>query len=142
MAAPSVELQTLIYQRLVADTAVHALIADRIYDHPPSSAPGVSPTRVYPDASFGPSAAVNADAECITGMDEVVQIDVWARDGGRLRTAKAIVGAIKKSLHEYEADLTEHGLIEMRVVLTRVFQDPDGLTAHGIVQVECLLQEF
>lgn len=138
MASASVELQTVIYQRLVADAAIHALVADRIFDRRPD--PSVGSTD-FPCITFGPSDYVTDDADCITGRTETIQLDCWARAGGKLRPAREIADAVKKSLHGYEADLATNALVEMRVELVRAFADPDGLTAHGVVQVRCLVEE-
>lgn len=132
---PSVDLQTLIYNRLVASGAVHALVADRIYDNAP-------PDVVFPYLSFGPSDVVENDAECITGRVETVQIDCWARANGRIRPAKELADTVRAALHLYQGEMAEHALVEMRVTLMRCFMDPDGLTAHGVVQVSCIVEEI
>lgn len=132
----SVELQTAIYQRLIAFPVVSAICGARVYDNPPADE-----VRVYPDITFGPTQVLEDDAECIEGRVEVIQIDCWARDGGRLRPAKALADAVKAALHHREVDLATQALAEMRVDLMRVFLDPDGLTAHGVVQVRCEIEE-
>jgi hypothetical protein len=132
---PSVDLQTLIFNRLVASAAVGALVADRIYDNAPLDAE-------YPYLSFGPSDTVEADAEGITARIETVQIDCWARGNARIRPAKELADVVKKALHLYEGEMADHALVEMRVTLTRCFMDADGLTGHGVVQVSCIVEEL
>lgn len=133
----SVELQTAIYQRLISFPAVAAICGDRIYDNAPAEGGWTAP-----HITFGPTQILDEDADCIDGRVEVVQIDCWARDGGRLRPAKELADAVKKALHRYEVDLATQALVEMRVDLMRVFLDPDGLTAHGVVQVRCMIEEI
>lgn len=127
-------LQVLIYERLVADVTVGALVGDRIYDRPPATVP-------VPYITFGPSDYVPDDDECIDGRIETVQLDVWSEAQDGKRECKAIVDAVKAALHDAEADLDSGALNTMRVVLVRVFDDPDGRTTHGIVQVECMIDE-
>lgn len=130
----SIDLQTLIYQRLVADADVHALIDDRIFDRMPSD-------EDYPCVTFGPSDYSPDDMECISGRYETIQLDCWAVDHGRLRPAKEIADAVKAALHRFEADVGASALVSMVVDAVRVMLDPDGITAHGIVTVTANLEE-
>jgi hypothetical protein len=132
--SPSVELQKLIFDRLVADPGVHAVVGDRIYENPPEGA-------TFPYVSFGPSDVIEDDAECITGRVETIQIDCWARQDAQISPVKALSDAVKSALHLFAGDMTTHALVEMRVVAMRAFMDPDGLTAHGVVTVEAMVEE-
>jgi len=127
-------LQTLIFQRLTTQAGVVALVGTRTYDHPPAD---VS----FPYLSFGASDVTEDDADCITGRIETVQIDVWSRAKDGKREAKAIADAVKDALHRWDGNMTTGALAMMRVVLVRVIDDPDGITSHGIVQVECHVEE-
>lgn len=130
------ELQALIYARLIADAGVTAIVGQRVHDPAPPDEEAV-----YPFLSFGPSDVVEDDAECITGRVETVQIDCWSRSGGRKLEAKQLADAVKAALHLYDGEPTENALVEMRVTAIRVFNDPDGLTAHGVVTVQCIVEE-
>jgi hypothetical protein len=130
----SQELQRVIYERLVADAGVHAVVEDRIYDNRPAAAN-------FPCVTFGPSDSIEDDAECITGAVETLQIDCWARENGRIAPVKPVVDAVKKALHLKEIDLVAGSAVEVRVTMTRAFMDPDGLTAHGVVMVQVIIEE-
>jgi hypothetical protein len=130
----SFELQELIYDTLVADAGVGALVGDRIYDAMPSDG-------TYPCLTFGPSSFVPDDVTCITGRVESVQIDCWSQDQGRLNPCKKIVDAVKGALHEADLSLTSNALVRIRVDLVRVFLDADRVTAHGVVQIEAEIEE-
>ena len=127
-------LQRLIFERLVADTAVHAICADRIYDNVPDAVE-------FPYVSFGPITADEADAECIDGIDYVVQIDCWSREQGRRATLNALCDTVRRSLHEYHIEPASGALVEMRVTNFRVFRDPDNITMHGVIQVTAMMEE-
>lgn len=128
------ELQALIYDRLVADAGVHAICEDRIID-------GQDGKATFPYVSFGPSDAIEDDAECITGRTETIQLDCWSRKSGKFKEVKALADAVKKALHDYDGTLTVNALVQMRVTGIRYFKDPDGITAHGVVTVECMVEE-
>jgi hypothetical protein len=130
----SVELQDLVFARLKADSAVGAILGDRIYDMPPGGAD-------YPHITFGPSDYAPDDPDCISGRTETLQLDIWHRDQGRLWPCRKTVDAVKDSLHQYTGALATDALVEMRVTLARTTADPDGITAHGVVQVTALIEE-
>lgn len=130
----SVALQKLIFDTLVASAAVHAEVADRVYDNVPE-------TRVYPYLSFGPTQEIQDDAECIDGEAHAFQIDVWDRSQGRLVKAKKINGIVKAALHDADLVLPDpYALSFIRVTSTRSFLDPDGITSHGVVTVEAMIE--
>lgn len=125
----SFALQQLIFETLVADTAVHAFVADRIYDNVPEA-------RAFPYVSFGTADDVDEPIQCFTVEDHFIDIDVWDRSDGKLGTAKKIVSAVKAALHYADLTLPDpYALSQIRVTDTRVFRDPDGKTAHGVVSV-------
>lgn len=128
------ELQVLIFNRLVADAAVHAIVADRIYDGRPKSGS-------YPCITFGPSDYVPDNLECLTSREETVQIDCWSDDQSRLNPCKKLADAVKASLHDFEGQLATHFLVEMKVEAVRVFLDQDGIKAHGVVTVTASIDE-
>lgn len=128
------ELQTAILDALVADAGVGALVGDRIYDGAPSD-------RQYPCITFGPADSFNEDLTCVDARTETVQLDVWARDQGRMGPCKDICDVVKNALHLANITLTQHALIRIRTDSIRVFRDPDGLTAHGVVTVEADMEE-
>jgi len=133
MASPSVELQTLIFDALVADADVGALVGDRIYD-------GVPEEPTFPYLSFGPSDWSEENADCITARREAVQIDCWTRDSRRLWKVKEIADAVYAALHLYEGAMPTHALAQMEVTRVQVMPDPDGETAHAVVTVEARVE--
>lgn len=130
----SIELQTLIYDALKADAGVSALVSDRIYDGRPKDGG-------YPCLTFGPADVVLENLEGVKASTETVQLDVWSQDGGRLRPCKEIVSAVKSALHLADLSLAVNALVQIRINSMRVFQDRDGITAHGVITVEADLEE-
>ncbi|MCV2877607.1 DUF3168 domain-containing protein [Sedimentimonas flavescens] len=132
MASPSEELQGAIFALLSADAGVTEIVGAAIYDGKPGQ---------YPCVSFGPTSVVPDDADCLTARSETVQLDCWVKDDSRLRMTKRLVDAVKVALHKASASLPTHGLVSMEVTLMQSFMDRDGLTGHGVVQVECEVEE-
>ena len=132
--SPSVDLQTIIYQTLLADPGVSAIVADRVFDNVPAEVD-------YPYISFGPSDYLPNDADCILGRIESFQVDCWTDESGKKRPARLLSDAIKRALHENEPDLEGHALVRMRVTGVRILDDPSKIIAHGVVTVEATIEE-
>ena len=128
------ELQAAIYTRLTTFAPLVALVGTRVHDLPPSPV-------VAPYISFGPSDTVSDDAECITGREETLQIDVWSEALDGYRECKLICDQVKKALHDWNGELTVNALAFIRVQTVRVFRDPDGRTTHGVVTVQAMIEE-
>ncbi|MBN8292816.1 DUF3168 domain-containing protein [Rhodobacter sp. NTK016B] len=136
MASPSVELQTAIYNALVADAAVGAIAGDRIFD-------GGLPEEFTACITFGPSDYTLQDMDCINGRTESLQIDCWLRGkyGSRISPARELADAVKDALHLVSLSLDVHALALLRVTAVRAFMDRDGVTGHGVVTVEAEIEE-
>lgn len=130
----SAELQTAIYDTLVADADVGALVGDRIYDGRPSDG-------AFPCVTFGPTDSQPEDLDCINARTETVQLDVWSRDQGRMGPCKEIMDAVRNALHLADITLSVNALVLIRVQGMRLFMDRDGLTAHGVLTVEAELEQ-
>lgn len=128
------ELQTLIFQRLTSDTGVQAIIGNRVYDNPIGKS-------TFPFISFGSSDVVEDDADCITGRVETIQIDCWSRYAGGFKEVKALADAVKKALHRYSGTLAVNALVAMTVQTIRYFRDPDGVTSHGVITLQAIIEE-
>lgn len=135
----SAALQKLLYDALRADAGVSAMVGGRVYDRIPTDGAG-KVTAAYPHIGFGAYDFVPDDSDCIFAGEHTIQLDIWSRAVGKVE-AKTITDAVRRLLRDYEADMGDYGLVEMRVDLAQVIGDPDGLTSHGIVQVTALIEE-
>lgn len=130
----SFALQQLIFETLVADAGVHAFVANRVYDNVPE-------TREFPYVSFGATDDSDDPLQCLTVEDHFINIDVWDRSDGKLGTAKKIASAVKAALHYADLSLPDpYALSRIKVDDTRVFRDPDGKTAHGVISVAATIE--
>ena len=126
--------QKAVVAALKADAGVAAFVGSRIYDMAPADAS-------YPYISLGPSSVVPDNADCIEGREETIQIDVWDRSNGLMHPCRAIADAVYDALHEVTLTLDDpFANVETNVTLMQVFGDPDGITAHGVVQVTGMVE--
>lgn len=130
----SEELQRLIKVTLEADINIMAL-AYRVYDHVPLSPFG--PKNSY--IAFGPIDTVEDDADCISGVETTLQVDIRSKKEGALE-CRALTDLVRKALHHKSLTMSENALVDTHVALTRVFPDPSK-EHHGVVQVTCLIEE-
>lgn len=133
----SAEVQKLLLDTLKADAPLMALV-NGVWDRAPTgNGPWATPKEAYID--FGATDIRDDYSECIDGETHTVQLDVWSRTVGNIG-CKRIVDRIRKVLNRASLSLTENALVEVNVVLTRVFDDPDPLTTHGVVSVELMVE--
>ena len=129
---PDLELQGAIVQLLKADAGVAALVADRVYDNVPKAP-------VFPYITFGSVDTGTDDAECITGFEIFVQLDVWLREIG-FPECKRINNAVRKALHDADITLSTNALVFLEHRRTQTLRDPDGLTSHGAMTFEASVE--
>lgn len=141
-ATPALALQGALNVLWRADAAVGALVGDRIKDTIPKP-------RVFPYVQFGELQGVDFDDSCKAVEQVYATVHVWARDDldkrrfGKVE-AWTIIGALKKAVWnaDRQGTLVASGWIisQARVSGARVFEDPDGLTQHGVVTVEAVIE--
>lgn len=135
-------LQAFLRARLIETAAVAELVAGemtelvagKVVDDPKKP---VS----HPYISFGPSDVTPEDADCLDGRVETQQIDVWSDAPDGKAEAKRICDAVRKALHGYSGAMSQGALVEASVTLVRVIADPQEGITHGILTVECLIEE-
>lgn len=135
MSSSSAEVHKLLYDTMKADTAIMTL-ANGVYDSIPAAPWGI----VNGYISIGNSDGSLDDADCIGGVEITFQIDCWSRQKG-LVVCRRMVDAVRKALDRQDLELTDNALCELRVGFYQTFLDPDGITAHGVVQVTAYVEE-
>lgn len=134
MTDVTLDLHAAVYDALIANTLVGSLVDDRIYDRPPKGA-------TFPYVSFGPVNALTDDADCITGYEVAMQIDVWSRAAGSVE-AKQVADAVRRALvGDGGLDLTDNALVVLVHRVTRVMRDPDGITTHAAINFTALVEQ-
>lgn len=120
-------------------TAVFAAVSDAsisgvqdIIDNPNT----IPTPEDYPFIEIGESQITPNDASVENGLsdeafDEFVDIHVWSRYRGQMEI-KEIQGAIYNALHHKSLAVTGRATAFCWLDDSRIIDDPDGLTRHGI----------
>lgn len=126
MTDPGLELQGAIVAALKG-----ASVADkRIYDQVPQSTD-------FPYVSIGEMQVIDDDAEYVGGVEVYATLHVWSRTAGKPEAAN-IAAAVRCAIHEQELRLPFWRLVEIRHQSTRLMNDPDGKTTHGVMTFRAL----
>lgn len=135
MSDPYVPLVSAVTAALLADEGVVALVADRVFGAVPT---GSEPE--FPYVNIASYQSLDAGTDCTDESEVFLDIDVWAREGGRLRAGQ-VHSAVRAALHLADLDLgTTHRLTEITYRDGRVFADPDGRTTHSVLTFRALIE--
>lgn len=117
------------------DSNVGALIGDRLYDRVPDN-----PT--FPYASFGPAQAIDLEVSCALRIEVIQDVHVWSRDVGQveaLRITEALRSTAIAADKAGSLSWSGYAIQSVRVTSTQMLRDPDGLTSHGVMTVEAII---
>lgn len=121
-------LRQLVMDRIIA---VVPGLGGRVYDKATEGDP-------YPYATLGPSYWRDASVTCVKSRIQTLQIDLWH--------SKESKGVLEDLTDEVSAALdgwTDTAALTMHPIaisLVRVMDDPDGVSVHGVVQIEVRLE--
>ena len=112
-----------------------ASLGASVYDGAPASA-------VFPYIEIGSSDGIPNDADCVNGVDITMQVDVWGRDQGKMNPTEDLTFDVRDAIHEAQLTLdSPYVCRNVRVVMFQCFMDPDGITAHGVIQATGLIED-
>lgn len=120
-------LRQIVRSRIIAQ--VPALTG--VYDRATESS-------LFPYGIMGPSSWIGDIADCVPMREVTMQIDVFDR-----LTSKGIVEDIVDDVAtalDGWSDTSQLTMHKIRVPLARVVDDPDGKSAHGIIQIEVIVE--
>ncbi len=127
-------LQQAVYAALVADAAVGALIADRIYSLV------VPQNAAFPYVVIGETSSSEWDTKDTDGMEQRVTIHTWSRYRGASEALR-IMGALVDALDSVALAVASHTLVDLRFDnAIGPLQDPDGNTMHGVSRFDAFTQ--
>ncbi|MBS0237087.1 MAG: DUF3168 domain-containing protein [Proteobacteria bacterium] len=134
MIEPSLDLQTALRRRLIATSAVTALVpATSILDT------NARPEQM-PCIRIGVGQALQDDGIARNRWHVYLDLHIFANEAG-LATAKEIAQAIRQALSNRFFELGSHYCGDVFVSGARYMRDPDGVHSHAIVTVEAHLIE-
>jgi hypothetical protein len=120
-------LQAAIYAALTGAN----VSGGRVYDDVPES-----PT--FPYVQIGEDQAIPDDVSPgDLGVVETISLHTWSRHRGQ-KEIKDIVSEITDTLHGVSLNVTGRASALVWVRITRIILDPDGLTRHGITDIEII----
>lgn len=125
----SLALQGAIVTRL--KDAAAGLIGTRVYDRIPADA-------AFPFVEVAGGQELALDAECIFGLQVMLDIHVWSRAVGAVE-CRQIAGLVRTALHDASLTITGWKLVDLKHRDTRFLSDPDGITTHAVVTVRALV---
>ena len=124
-----------------AGRVLRQIIIARIADQVPSLTAVVDRATegmAYPYATLGASYWTDDSVECIEAREITLQIDLWHSQSNK-GVAEDLTDDIATALRGW-ADTDALTMHPLRVLLVRVMDDPDGVSVHGVIQVEGLVE--
>lgn len=103
---------------------------------------GVPAAATFPFVEIGESDSTPDDADCIVGQEITMRIHIWGRNQGKIHPTELVLDQVYDAIHEADLSLDDpYACVNCRVSLTRCFIDPDGITAHGVLEVTGLIED-
>ena len=124
-------LQQAIYQTLTNDSTLMALV-ESVFDRPPQDSD-------YPYVTLGDSTGSDHSNLGTIGMEQLVSLQVWSREGGR-KEAATIMERIYTLLHQAVLTVSGQTLLSMQFVSSSLSLENDGWTYQGIMRFHAVLQ--
>ncbi|WP_102867638.1 DUF3168 domain-containing protein [Pseudovibrio exalbescens] len=121
----AVPLQRWLYEALT-QPAIQGICA--VVDHRPQYAH-------YPFIEIAGFEFVEDDAQCAPGGSHVLTLHIWSRGRGQSEV-KQIMVEIYERLHDKCPAIAGLSTCFTRVDQTRVLNDPDGMTRHGVMTIQ------
>ncbi|MFC3568405.1 DUF3168 domain-containing protein [Paracoccus simplex] len=92
----------------------------------------------YPYATLGATYWTDDSVECIEAREITLQIDLWHSQSNK-GVCEDLTDDIAAALQGW-ADETALTMHPLHVSLVRIMDDPDGVSVHGVVQVEAMVE--
>lgn len=124
-------LQKTIYQTLTGNGTLMALI-NGVFDRPPQGTP-------MPYITIGESHSQDWSSKTTSGVEHLLTIHVWSREGGR-KEAALIMESIHTLLHQANLTVEGHSLVLIRYISSDITLENDGYTYHGNIRFRALLE--
>ncbi len=132
---PSLALQAAIRSRLVASSALTALVpAANVRDA--NGIPAVFPCVLIGEGMSSPAGDISRQRH-----DVVLDLHIWVAETG-LVTAKQIAGAIRAALTDTVWAAAGLHVADLHVASSRFLRDPDGIHSHAVISLSAIVKEL
>lgn len=125
-------LQKAVYQALIADAALMALVTG-VYDAAPDDAN-------MPYIAFGPGDVQPERYAGVESWEEALQIDIWSDYGGGFKESKDIAAAVMNVLDEAVINSPTVRIVSITIESARHFRDANPKISHGVLTIEAVLE--
>lgn len=131
---PSLELQKAVRARLVASSAVTALVpASAIIDR--NSRPEIFPCILIGEGQTVPDAGLARSRH-----ETFADLHIWRTEPG-LVVSKQVAGAIRAALADTFWSIPGLHVADLFISGSRFMRDPDGVHSHGIITLQANVVE-
>lgn len=131
MADPVLELQGAIIARLKANSAVTALVGNRVGDIPQS-------TWAKPYISIGPSNYIAELIDCVDGGEIMMQVDCWS-DATVMSQVRQVADAVRRALRNWDPLLPTNALVSFEPWRTDFITD--GAIKQAALRFNAIVEE-
>lgn len=138
---PTYELIRECISILKADTAIAAIVGEKIYDRVPEKQDG-SPNVESPYISLGSTNFLTEDFDCVDAATISIQFNCWSwGDGEQYSSAmvRKLSFLVRKALHKREIELNQNGFVNIEHQITAYNRANDGVTHQASVGFETLV---
>ena len=141
-------IQAAIFTLLRANAGLSALLASSVIDGDSANkavydqAPQVDQsegTTAFPYVVIGEDTAGEFDADDFAGQETTITLHVWSRYRGK-KEVKQILDALYSALHNAALTVTGHIAVYCYFEYSESFQDPDGVSMHGVARYRIVTQ--
>jgi hypothetical protein len=133
MSDAALPLQTALYDALTGDGVLMALVS-AIYDHVPADA-------ALPYVQIGEATVGDWSAIGLAGEEHALTLHVWTADHG-LRSAKTIMGEVKRVLDGAALAVAGHHLVMLAFTFGQTLREEDGRIQHGVLRFRATLHSI
>jgi hypothetical protein len=124
------ELQKALFQALTAHAPLVAAVTG-VFDAPPSS-------QKLPYVLIGDDAVQDWSSNSFTGSEHRISVHIWTRSE-TLGEAKRIAALVQAALETAPTIATPWRIGLFRHLATRLLREPDGVTAHAVLEFRALI---
>ena len=124
-----------LYTRLAGYSPLMSQVVNLYSDVPQPDDAGDD--SAFPYVTFSVPNIAPFDAKDDNGGNAVIQVDVWSRSTSRLARA-AVYDLVYDALQKFDLVIVGANTITCNFISKTEFDDPDGLTKHGVISFRIL----
>ncbi len=132
MKAPAVVFREYVWETLSQDQDVMSIAAG-VHDNVPAN-----PGAVY--VTLGDGERIDQSVTCIRQAQHILTLHVWS-DKKPKAECEQLSWFVEKALHLIPAHSPVHRITNVTATAGRVRRDKDGITNHGVITVQAIIQE-